>query len=216
MCFDLMVLAGRDIAGETLESRRTLLEREVLPKLAEPIRYSPELPGRVTDLVLAVKAQGLEGLVAERRDSRYEPGERTGAWRKMRVNQEQEFVIGGYTVGGSTFDAVIFGYHEGTKLMYAGRTRSGFTPKLREDLTKRFRPLEVPDCPFANLPQEKSGRWGAGLTAAKMRGCRWVNPMLVGRFEYVEWTPENHLRHSRFLGLREGAEARDAGPGKRE
>jgi len=65
-----------------------LLERKVLPKLTEPIRYSPELPGSVTDLVQSVKAQRLEGLVAKRRDSRYEPGERTGAWRKMRVNQE--------------------------------------------------------------------------------------------------------------------------------
>ena len=102
--FDLMILAGTDVTGETLESRRALLEREVLPKLAEPIRYSPELPGTVADLVQSVKAQKLEGLIAKRRDSRYEPGERTGAWRKMRVNQEQEFVIGGYTVGGSAFD----------------------------------------------------------------------------------------------------------------
>jgi bifunctional non-homologous end joining protein LigD len=199
--FDLMLLAGRDVTGETLESRRTLLERKVLPKLAEPIRYSPELPGSVSDLVQSVKAQKLEGLVAKRRDSRYEPGQRSGAWRKMRVNQEQHFVIGGYTVGGSSFDALIFGYYEGKKLFYAGRTRSGFTPRLRADLIKAFRPLEAAECPFDNLPEAKRGRWGAGLTAAKMYDCRWLKPLLVGRFEYVEWTPENHLRHSRFLGL---------------
>ncbi|MGA2716585.1 MAG: ATP-dependent DNA ligase [Bryobacteraceae bacterium] len=127
----------------------------------------------------------------------------------MRVNQEQEFVIGGYTVGGSTFDALIFGYYEGKKLIYAGRTRGGFTPRLREDLMKKFRPLETPECPFANLPEAKSGRWGAGLTATKMNDCRWLKPMLVGRFEYVEWTPDNHLRHPRFVGLREGRKARD-------
>lgn len=207
--FDLMVLAGRDVMCETLDFRRALLERKVLPKLTEPIRYSPELPGSVSDLVQSVKAQRLEGLVAKRRDSRYEPGERTGAWRKMRVNQEREFVIGGYTVGGSTFDALIFGHYEGEKLIYAGRTRSGFTPRLRADLMKKFGPLETPECPFANLPEAKSGRWGAGLTAATMNNCRWLKPMLVGRFEYVEWTPENHLRHSRFVGLRTGARARD-------
>lgn len=209
--FDLMLLAGRDVTGETLESRRALLERKILPKLAEPIRYSPELPGSVSDLVQSVKAQRLEGLIAKRRDSRYEPGERTGAWRKMRVNQEQEFVIGGYTVGGSTFDALIFGYYEEKQLMYAGRTRSGFTPSLRADLMKRFSALETPECPFGNLPEARSGRWGAGLTAAKMNDCRWLMPMLVGRFEYVEWTPENHLRHSRFVGLWEGRNARDVG-----
>jgi bifunctional non-homologous end joining protein LigD len=195
--------------GETLEARRALLERKVLPKLAEPIRYSPELPGTIAELVQSVKAQGLEGLVAKRRDSRYEPGQRSGAWRKMRVNQGQELVIGGYTVGGRTFDALIFGYYEGKKLIYAARTRNGFTPKLREELMRRFRPLETPECPFANLPEAKGGRWGAGLTAAKMVDCRWLKPVLVGQFEFVEWTPDNHLRHSRFMGLREDKRAKD-------
>ncbi len=109
----------RDLSGETLESRRALLEREVLPKLAEPVRYSPELPGSIADLVRSVRAQKLEGLVAKRRDSPYEPGERSGAWRKMRVNQEQELVIGEYTIGGGTFDALIFGHYDGSRLMYA-------------------------------------------------------------------------------------------------
>ena len=77
--FDLMILSGNDVMGESLESRRALLEREVLPKLADPIRYSPELNGSVTDLVQSVKAQGLEGLVAKRRAGRYEPGQRSGA-----------------------------------------------------------------------------------------------------------------------------------------
>jgi ATP-dependent DNA ligase len=78
-----------------------------------------------------VRAQRFEGLVAKRRDSRYEPGLRSGAWQRMRVNQGQEFVIGGYTVGSSTFDALIFGYYENTRLIYAARTRNGFTPAVR-------------------------------------------------------------------------------------
>ena len=64
----------------------------------------------LSDLIDSVRAQGLEGLIAKRRDSRYEPGQRSGAWQKMRINQGQEFVIGGYTVGGATFDALIFDY----------------------------------------------------------------------------------------------------------
>src|SRR5215813_14652058 len=74
---------------------------------------------------------------------------------------------------------------------------------------KQLRKLETPVCPFANLPESKGGRWGQGLTAAKMAECRWVKPELVGQFEFVEWTPDNHLRHSRFVGLREDKNPRD-------
>jgi bifunctional non-homologous end joining protein LigD len=207
--FDVMVLAGKDVMGETLETRRALLEDKVLPKLDEPIRYSPELQADLPTLIKSVKAQGLEGIVAKRRSSRYEPGLRTGVWQKMRINAGQEFVIGGYTVGGASFDALVFGYYEDGKLMYAARTRNGFTPKLRAELLKKMKPLETKECPFANLPEKKAGRWGAGLTAAKMAECRWVKPVLVGQFEFVEWTQDNHLRHSRFMGLREDKKAKD-------
>ena len=132
--FDVMVLAGRDLKAETLEVRRTLLEKKVLPKLGEPVRYTGELNASLRDLVHSVKAQGLEGLVAKRRDSRYEPGLRSGAWMKMRVNRGQEFVIGGYTFGTKTFDALIFGYYDDDRLIYAARTRNGFTPALRQQV----------------------------------------------------------------------------------
>jgi ATP-dependent DNA ligase len=74
---------------------------------------------------------------------------------------------------------------------------------------KKFRGLETKECPVANQPESKSGRWGAGLTKAKMKDCRWVKPMLVGQFEFLEWTGDNHLRHSRFIALREDKKARD-------
>jgi ATP-dependent DNA ligase len=101
------------------------------------------------------------------------------------------------------FDAIVFGYYDGGKLMYAGRTRSGFTPSSRDRLFKQFQTLAVDKCPFANLPEEKGGRWGEGLTTEKMKDCRWLKPLLVGQFEFVEWTPDGHLRHSRFMSLRE-------------
>jgi bifunctional non-homologous end joining protein LigD len=207
--FDVLILKGKDVMSEPLVKRRELLEKHVFPKMDEPIRYSPVLEGELQDLIQSVKTQGLEGLVAKRRDSRYEPGMRSGAWQKMRVNQGQEFVIGGYTVGGASFDAMVFGYYEGGSLMYAGRTRNGFTPKLRAELLKKFKSLETRECPFANLPEKKAGRWGAGLTAAKMEECRWLKPQLVGQFEFVEWTQDAHLRHSRFTGLREDKNARE-------
>ena len=86
------------------------------------------LEASLADLIQSVKAQGLEGLVAKRQDSRYEPGLRSGVWQKMRINAGQEFVIGGYTVGGRTFDALVSGYFEEDRLIYAARTRNGFTP----------------------------------------------------------------------------------------
>ena len=173
------------------------------------MRYLSHLDATLPDLIASVKREGLEGLVAKRRDSRHEPGLRSGAWQKMRVNRGQEFVIGGYTRGTTTFDALIFGYYEGTRLLYAARTRNGFTPVVRAQLMKRFKPLEITACPFVNLPEAKSGRWGAGLTAAKMKECVWLTPRVVGPFEFLEWTGENHLRHSRFIALRDDKAARD-------
>src|SRR5579871_2484701 len=111
--FDVLILAGRDVMNEPLSLRRELLQREIMPKLRDPVRESAILDACLPDLITAVKAQGLEGLVAKRRDSRYEPGQRSGAWAKMRVNQAQEFVIGGYTVGGRTFESLVFGYYDG-------------------------------------------------------------------------------------------------------
>jgi ATP-dependent DNA ligase len=161
------------------------------------------LGASLPDLIASVKKSGLEGLVAKNLSSAYEPGLRSGSWRKMRVNQGQEFVIGGYTLGGKTFDALIFGYYEGDNLIYVARTRNGFTPAIRAELLQQFKPLMTDKCPFANLPEPKGGRWGAGLTAAKMKDCVWLKPKLVAQFEFVEFTPDNHLRHSKFIALRE-------------
>jgi bifunctional non-homologous end joining protein LigD len=207
--FDVMVLAGRDVRSEPLSTRRVLLEEKVLPALSEPVRYTGVLDASLRDLIPAVKTQGFEGLVAKRRNSRYEPGLRSGAWMKMRINRGQELVIGGYTIGTKTFDALVIGYYEGDRLMYASRTRNGFTPALRQQLFKKFRGLEIPECPFVNLPEAKSGRWGQGLTKEKMADCRWLKPVLVGQFEFVEWTADHHLRHTKFVALREDKPARE-------
>lgn len=132
--FDVLVIKGRNVMNETLDRRLELLKSEVLPKLSEPIRYVEELHGSVLDLLKTVRAYGFEGMVAKRRDSMYEPGNRSGAWRKVRVNQGQEFVIGGYTIGGNPFDALVFGYYEGNDLIFVARTRNGFTPMLRRQV----------------------------------------------------------------------------------
>jgi bifunctional non-homologous end joining protein LigD len=209
--FDVMVLAGKDLRQEPLTVRRRLLEQRVLPTLREPVRYAAPLDADLRVLVASVRTHGPEGLVAKRLDSRYEAGRRSGAWMKMRVDRSQEFVIGGYTVGTRSFDAVILGYYEGDDLLYVARTRNGFTPATRAQLFRRFQGLAIERCPFANLPEARSGRWGQGLTHAKMAECRWLDPVLVAQIEFLEWTGDNHLRHSRFIALRDDKTARDVG-----
>jgi bifunctional non-homologous end joining protein LigD len=207
--FDVMLLSGVDVRRQPLSARRVLLEKKVLPKLKEPIRYAEPLDASLPDLIRSVKETGLEGLVAKRLDSMYEPGLRSGVWQKMRVNRGQEFVIGGYTHGSKTFDALVFGYYDKGKLMYAARTRNGFTPVTRSAVFKKFQGLEMKKCPFVNLPETKPGRWGQGLTKEKMKECVWVKPVLVAQIEFLEWTGEKHLRHSKFVGLREDKKAKD-------
>lgn len=110
---DVLILAGRDLQSETLDRRRELLRTKVPSKLHEPIRYSADLDGNLPDLIRSVRDRGLESLVAKRHGSAYEPGQRSGAWRKMRITRGQEFIIGGYTPSPKNFDALIFGYYEG-------------------------------------------------------------------------------------------------------
>lgn len=130
-----MMLEGKNVTDEPLSHRRQLLDWCVLSHLSKPIRLSPQLDSTLHTLLASVKAQGLEGLVAKRLDSRYEPGRRSGAWMKMRVNGGQEFVIGGYTPSPKNF-ALIIGYYQDGKLIYTARTRNGFNPALRAEIFK--------------------------------------------------------------------------------
>ncbi len=208
--FDLLLLHGREVMAEPLVKRRELIEEHVLPTLADPIRYSPILEASVADLIRSVKAQGLEGLVAKRRNSSYEPGLRSGAWQKMRVDQSQEFVIAGFTPSLKNFGALVIGYRDGNKLIYAARTRSASLRHQERNCTRRSSRLKSRNGPL-RICLRKAGRWGAGLTAAKMVECRWVEPRVVGEFEFVEWTSDGHLRHSKFVGLRDDKKAKDVG-----
>jgi len=81
--------------------------------------------------------------------------------------------------------------------------RNGFVPASRRQVFGKLKTLEVPDCPFVNLPEEHRSRWGEGLTAEDMKKCVWLRPELVSQIEFLEWTESDHLRHSKFVGLRE-------------
>ena len=204
--FDMPMWKGEDLRTQPLDKRRELLRTKAMPKL-RAIHFSDSFPADAEKMISAVRSQGLDGIVAKRRDSLYEPG-RNGSWVKMRIGGGQEFVIGGYTPSPKNFDAVLVGYFDGNKLMFAARVGNGFVPSLRTAVFRKFKGLETHKCPFANLPESEKGRWGEGLTAADMEKCVWLKPKLVAAIEYAEWTPANHLRHSRFVALREDKDPR--------
>jgi len=156
-----------------------------------------------------VREQHLEGIVGKRKDSLYQPGKRTGAWIKFRVNCGQELVIGGYLPGTHGLDSIIVGYYRGKDLIYVARVRNGFVPASRRQLFEKLHPLVILECPFANLPEKHRSRWGEGLTADDMKKCVWLRPELVAQIEFLEWTESDHLRHSKFVGLREDRNPRD-------
>jgi len=128
---------------------------------------------------------------------------------KWRANRGQEFVIDGYIPNGNLVDFNPGGYYNGRDLMYAGAVRAGISAELRRATLPHFETLRMPRCPFANPRNGTEGRWGEGLTAAKMAVCRWLDPLLVGQIECLEWTSDNRLRHPRFAGIRSDKDARD-------
>ena len=206
--FDLLCADGRNLMAEPLVKRRALLPEIVGDDTT--IRLSRDLPGSVAAIVEALRAAGIEGVVAKRRHSAYQPGERSGDWVKLKLEQQQELVIGGYRPQGSAgLDALLVGYYQGQKLQFVGKVRAGFTPHIRRDVLAKLRPLAVTACPFANLPDASTGHWGGGISAEQMSEMRWTRPELVAQIRFTEWTADNRLRHAAFLGLRFDKAARE-------
>jgi bifunctional non-homologous end joining protein LigD len=208
--FDILHLNGKSTMGLPLEKRKELLQ-EMLKKESECLRFSGFLPGSAQTLQEKMSGLGLEGLIAKIKDSRYEPGVRSGAWVKFKWTNEQEFVLGGYTDPEGArkfFGSVLVGYYENGKLIYASKVGTGFDERKLRDLYARFQKLARKECPFANLPEPRGSR-GQGLTASQMRFCHWVEPKLVCQVRFTEWTRDNHLRQPVFLGLREDKQPRE-------
>jgi bifunctional non-homologous end joining protein LigD len=196
--FDVLMHRGQGLLERPLAERREILAK-ILPRNDH---ISLSAVGRSASQILAfVKEHCLEGIIAKRADSPYEPGKRSGLWSKYRVNLGQEFVVGGYTRG-NPFDALIVGFYRGKELMFAGRIRAGFVPATRREVFAKLKAIRIARCPFANLPEQEPGRWGQGLTAQKMKSCIWVKPEVVVRIDFAEWTGADKLRHTKFVALR--------------
>jgi ATP-dependent DNA ligase len=121
--------------------------------LPDTIRFSETFDASASELVAAVRSNGLDSVVTKRRNSSYKPGDRSVALVKVRANRGQEVVIGGYVLGSTTFDSIMVGYYKGSDLMYAGRIRNGFAPASRRMVFSNFEGLSISKCPFRNLPE---------------------------------------------------------------
>jgi bifunctional non-homologous end joining protein LigD len=196
VAFDCLYARGQDLRSRPLRERRLHLEREVRPVGA--LAVARRLPGTASEAYEAARRLGLEGIILKDESSRYEESVRSRAWLKVKLRNEEEFVIGGYTAPAgsrSHFGALLVGAWETGRLRYAGKVGTGFTEQTLADLSRRFRPLVRATSPFADRVPE--------------RGATWLAPTLVAQLAFTERTRDGKLRHPTFLGLRDDKPARE-------
>jgi bifunctional non-homologous end joining protein LigD len=187
--FDLLYLDGYDLRDVSLGKRRELLQKVVTPGAV--LRISEVFAGSGEEILEAAREHGLEGIVAKRASSRYE-SKRSREWLKIKIGNQQEFAIGGFTEpqgGREHFGALVVGVYGDGKLRWAGNVGTGFDGKTLAGLHARLLPLVTKKCPFAERPKPD-------------RGITWVKPELICQVKFANWTPDNRLRAPVFLGLR--------------
>ena len=201
--FDLPYFEGYDLRRVPLHQRRTLL-RQVLEArgAGDRIRFSEDFPGDVASVLAQVCQLKLEGVIAKRPDAPY-LSERTESWLKLKCSQRQEFVIGGFvdrTGAAAEVGSLLLGVHnDDGQLVYAGNVGTGWDGKTARELHGKLSQLEIDESPFDVRDPGGRGRWSRRTAAAVER---WVEPRLVAEVTFAEWTPDGHVRHASFKGLR--------------
>jgi bifunctional non-homologous end joining protein LigD len=184
--FDVLWIDGRDVTGETLDVRRGILaELPVRLPIERVVALDDEKPWD------RACSEGWEGVIAKRRDSRYEH-RRSPHWLKMKCEASKDFVVGGFTdpQGGRVgLGALLVGHFEGDDLCFAGKVGTGFDTKLLLDLRARLDAIEIPQSPFTRA---------TGLPRVR---AHWVRPEITVRVGFIEWTVHNKLRHPRLLAV---------------
>lgn len=191
--FDVTHLDGLSTRRMSYVDRRGLLEG--LGLSAPGVEVPPWFVGGGVDVLEAGRERGLEGVLAKRLDSPYQPGRRSHLWVKVKLTSDQEVVIGGWRPGegrrSNTIGSLLVAVPGPGGLRYAGRVGTGFTEAMLRDLMDRLRPLERPTSPFAGpVPGELA------------RGVHWVEPRIVGEVRFTEWTLDGVLRHPSWRGIR--------------
>jgi bifunctional non-homologous end joining protein LigD len=197
MLFDVMWQDGHPLLNETYTDRRKALEN--LKLKGASWQTPPYEKGGGKAMLEASAKAGLEGIVAKKLDSRYEPGRRSGAWQKVKNRNRQELVIGGWLEGEGRRrgypGALLVGYYKDGKFVYAGKVGTGFTDATLDKLNKMMKPLARDKSPFD--------------VGTPPRGAHFVEPKIVGEFEFVEWTKSGQLRAPAFKGFREDKPPRE-------
>jgi bifunctional non-homologous end joining protein LigD len=190
--FDVLSIEGQDTIELPYEDRRRLLADLVDP--GDNWMVPGHRVGDGAELLEATVAQGLEGVMAKRLGTPYQPGKRTPNWRKVKNRTRVEVVIGGYTAGTgnrqSTFGALLVGRFDGDVLVFAGGVGTGFTQRTLENLGARLKALRTDRCPFDPPPPREY-----------LRGATWVEPVLRATVEIAEFTNDGFVRHSSFIEL---------------
>jgi bifunctional non-homologous end joining protein LigD len=185
--FDLLYLNGYDLRKAALIDRRQLLMSILLP--SEVVRYSEHFIGKGDELLKAVRAKGLEGIIAKQVQSRYE-SKRSANWIKIKVTCQQDFVICGYILGErEPFGALVLGYYNNKKLVYAGNVGSGFTQQSLKAMGEKIKPLIIKKPVLSDVPRE-------------IGEVTWLKPELICAVKFTSWTKDDRLRAPVFLGLR--------------
>src|SRR6266436_5303186 len=173
--FDLLICQNRDLTKLPLSDRRELVKSHL--KFYSPrIRIAEQFEASANDMLAAVRQQKLEGVIGKRKDSLYQPGKRTGAWIKYRVNRGQELVIGGYIPGPHGFDSLIVGYYRGKDLVYVARVRNGFVPGSRRQVFEKISPLVSPTMPFCQSTGHPQVSLGRRTVCRENEGMRLASP----------------------------------------
>jgi bifunctional non-homologous end joining protein LigD len=191
--FDLPWYAGYDLRASPLAQRRGLLKPLLPGKASALLHFSEDIADSPQDILASACRMGMEGVIGKRRDSPYASG-RSKSWIKLKCENRQEFVIGGFTDpqrSRTGLGALLLGFHEKGKLRYAGRTGTGFDDKQLAQLSKRLGAIEIRKAPFENPP-----------SGADARGVHWVKPQLVAEVSFAQWTKERIVRQAVFHGLR--------------
>jgi bifunctional non-homologous end joining protein LigD len=196
--FDLLWLDGRDVRPLPLRERKAQLRGAL--RWEEPVRFTPHRNGDGEAFFREACRKGWEGLIAKRADSPYVSRKRSRDWLKLKCEQGQELVIGGFTAPQGSREelgALLLGYHDaGGDLRYAGKVGTGFDRATLRDLAERLRPLRRDSSPFAD-------------EIRPARDVTWAEPELVCQVGFTEWTGDGRLRHPRFLGLRDDKPAHE-------